>query len=163
MDETWCHHFEPEGKRQSQQWKLLNSPPPKKSRAVYKRTGKIMMTYSFHCRGSLRVDVLQRGAMQDTLQKERHHIKSKPPGLCRTESSFCTITPVPILPIGLEVSIRDLAGKVFNILRTAQIFLHFWRPKERHSWTLVSFGRGSARVGEVVDPSATYLFLQDWN
>ena len=25
------------------------------------------------------------------------------------------------------------------------------------------FGRGSARVGEVVDPSATYLFLQDWN
>ena len=27
----------------------------------------------------------------------------------------------------------------------------------------VSFGRGSARVGEVVDPSATYLFLQDWS
>ena len=27
----------------------------------------------------------------------------------------------------------------------------------------VSFRRGSARVGEVVDPSATYLFLQEWN
>ena len=26
-----------------------------------------------------------------------------------------------------------------------------------------TFGRGSARVGEIVDPSATYLFLQDWN
>ena len=26
-----------------------------------------------------------------------------------------------------------------------------------------SFGRGSARVGEVLDPSATYLFLQEWN
>ena len=25
------------------------------------------------------------------------------------------------------------------------------------------FGRESARVGEVVDPSATYLFLQEWN
>ena len=27
----------------------------------------------------------------------------------------------------------------------------------------VQVGRGSVRVGEVVDPSATYLFLQDWN
>ena len=28
---------------------------------------------------------------------------------------------------------------------------HFWRLEERHSWTSVSLGRGSARVGEVVD------------
>ena len=27
----------------------------------------------------------------------------------------------------------------------------------------VQVGRGSARVGEEVDPSATYLFLQHWN
>ena len=37
----------------------------------------------------------------------------------------------------------------------------FWRLEERHSWTSISFGGGSARLGEVVDPSATYLFLQD--
>ena len=40
---------------------------------------------------------------------------------------------------------------------------YFWRPEARHSWTSVSFGRGNARVGEVVDPSTTYLFVQDWN
>ena len=32
----------------------------------------------------------------------------------------------------------------------------FWRPEERHSWTSVSSGRGSARVGEVVDPTSFY-------
>ena len=29
-DETWCHHYEPETKRDSMQWKHASSPPPKK-------------------------------------------------------------------------------------------------------------------------------------
>ncbi|GFW96608.1 uncharacterized protein TNCV_2846651 [Trichonephila clavipes] len=29
-DRTWCHHFEPESKRLSNQWKCATSPPPKK-------------------------------------------------------------------------------------------------------------------------------------
>ncbi|GFW96138.1 hypothetical protein TNCV_958511 [Trichonephila clavipes] len=33
-DETWCHHYEPETKRDSMQWKHASSPPPKKFRAV---------------------------------------------------------------------------------------------------------------------------------
>ena len=37
---------------------------------------------------------------------------------------------------------------------------HFCRPEEIHSWMSVSFGQGSARVGEVVDPSATYSFYK---
>ena len=63
------------------------------------------------------------------------------------------------------VSFRDLAGKHFIILRTAKIFPLVTSAflAERHSWTSVSFGRGSERVSEVVDPLATYLFLQDWN
>ena len=81
------------------------------------------------------------------------------------ETSFCMIMPVPMLPVWWVMSFRDLAGKHFNILRTAQIFplatSKFWRPQERHSWTSISFWRGSARVGGVVDPSATYLFLPD--
>ena len=86
---------------------------------------------------------------------------------CRMESSFCMIIPIPILPIWWGINVRDLAGKHFNILCTTQIFPlvtpYFWRPEERHLWTSVSFGQGSVRVDEVVDPSATYLFLQDWN
>ena len=38
-----------------------------------------------------------------------------------------------------------------------------WLPEESHSGTSVSFGRGSARVGEVVYPCVTYLFLQNWS
>ncbi|GFX12870.1 hypothetical protein TNCV_1976081 [Trichonephila clavipes] len=33
-DETWCHHYEPETKRVSIQWKHALSPLPKKLRAV---------------------------------------------------------------------------------------------------------------------------------
>ena len=40
---------------------------------------------------------------------------------------------------------------------------HIFGDLKKDSWTSVSLGRGSARVGKVVDPSATYLFLQDWN
>ncbi|XP_071104776.1 uncharacterized protein [Haliotis cracherodii] len=31
MDETWVHHFEPESKQQSKQWKHVTSPIPKKA------------------------------------------------------------------------------------------------------------------------------------
>ncbi|GFW60985.1 reverse transcriptase [Trichonephila clavipes] len=37
--ETWGHHFEPEGKRQSKQWKRATSSPPKKSKAVHTGSG----------------------------------------------------------------------------------------------------------------------------
>ncbi|GFT84563.1 HTH_48 domain-containing protein [Trichonephila clavipes] len=38
-DETWCHHYEPETKRDSMQWKHASSPHPKKLRVV-KSAGK---------------------------------------------------------------------------------------------------------------------------
>ena len=41
---------------------------------------------------------------------------------CRTESSFCVITPVSVLPIWWGISLRDFAGKRLNILHTSQIF-----------------------------------------
>ncbi|UYV82452.1 hypothetical protein LAZ67_21002222 [Cordylochernes scorpioides] len=34
MDETWAHHFTPESKQQSMQWRNSGSPPPKKARTV---------------------------------------------------------------------------------------------------------------------------------
>ncbi|UYV76471.1 hypothetical protein LAZ67_14000466 [Cordylochernes scorpioides] len=34
MDETWVHHFTPESKQQSMQWRYSGSPPPKKAKTV---------------------------------------------------------------------------------------------------------------------------------
>ncbi|GFV28754.1 hypothetical protein TNCV_3987041 [Trichonephila clavipes] len=39
-DETWCHHFQPESKRQSKQWKRVTSPP-KKSKVVHTSSATI--------------------------------------------------------------------------------------------------------------------------
>ncbi|PNF29904.1 hypothetical protein B7P43_G07269, partial [Cryptotermes secundus] len=82
-DETWCHYFEPESKRQSQQWKHVNSPPPKKSKALHTSSDKVMMTFFFDCKGPLLVEFLEHGATisaqrcDDTLRA----IKSKRPGM----------------------------------------------------------------------------------
>ncbi|UYV71434.1 hypothetical protein LAZ67_8003177 [Cordylochernes scorpioides] len=42
MDETWAHHFTPESKQQSLQWRHSGSPPPKKAKTV-PSTGKVMV------------------------------------------------------------------------------------------------------------------------
>ena len=41
QDETWAHHFDPESKMQSMQWKHPGSPPPKKFKRV-SSIGKVM-------------------------------------------------------------------------------------------------------------------------
>ncbi|UYV68113.1 hypothetical protein LAZ67_5003089 [Cordylochernes scorpioides] len=41
IDETWAHHFTPESKQQSMQWRHSGSPPPKKAKTV-PSAGKIM-------------------------------------------------------------------------------------------------------------------------
>ncbi|GFX56837.1 uncharacterized protein TNCV_495851 [Trichonephila clavipes] len=51
-DETRGHHFEPESKHQSKQWKCAISPPPKKAKTVHTSPGKIMMSFFItrtHC------------------------------------------------------------------------------------------------------------------
>jgi hypothetical protein len=35
-DETWVHHYEPESKRQSMEWKHLGSPTKKEIQVVHK-------------------------------------------------------------------------------------------------------------------------------
>ncbi|GFV05259.1 histone-lysine N-methyltransferase SETMAR [Trichonephila clavipes] len=57
-DETWCHHYEPETKRDSMQWKHASSPPPKKFRAV-KSAGKVLLTVFFDVQGPLLVEFLE--------------------------------------------------------------------------------------------------------
>ena len=133
-------------------------------------TGKVIMTF-FVSRGPLLVDFLKHGA---TINEKRYAdtatrraIKSKRPGMLSDGVILLHDNTRPHTANLVRISFRDLAGKHFNFSvqpRTFPLRLpDFWLPEERHSWTSVSFGRRSARVGEVVDPSATYLFLQDPN
>ncbi|XP_071094896.1 histone-lysine N-methyltransferase SETMAR-like [Haliotis cracherodii] len=41
QDETWVHHFDPETKSQSMQWKHVTSPTPKKFKSI-SSSGKVM-------------------------------------------------------------------------------------------------------------------------
>jgi len=56
-DETWIHHWDPDIKQESMQWKHVDSLPPKKFR-TQPSAGKITVTIFWHCKGVLLVDYL---------------------------------------------------------------------------------------------------------
>ena len=56
-DETWIHHWDPETKQESMQWKHLDSPPPKKFR-TQSSAGKIMATIFWDSSGVLLIDYM---------------------------------------------------------------------------------------------------------
>ena len=60
MDETWAHHFDPETKLQSMQWKQPTSPPI----VNFLKTAsarKIMASVFWDSEGVLMIDYLERG------------------------------------------------------------------------------------------------------
>ena len=59
QDETWVHHYDPETKAQSMQWKHLDSPPPKKAR-VQPSAGKVMLTVFWQQDGVVMTDFLEK-------------------------------------------------------------------------------------------------------
>jgi histone-lysine N-methyltransferase SETMAR len=56
-DETWLHHWDPENKQESMQWKHKASPPPKKFR-TQSSAGKIMATIFWDMDGVIMIDYL---------------------------------------------------------------------------------------------------------
>ncbi|UYV63135.1 hypothetical protein LAZ67_2003260 [Cordylochernes scorpioides] len=60
MDETWAHHFTPESKQQSMQWRHSGSPPPKKAKTV-RSAGKVMLSVFWDSEGVLLLDFLNKG------------------------------------------------------------------------------------------------------
>ncbi|XP_076068328.1 histone-lysine N-methyltransferase SETMAR-like [Oratosquilla oratoria] len=62
MDEFWVHHYQPETKEQSKQWKHASSPTPKKAKVTVS-AGKVMASVCFFWdgRGVLLVDYLSKG------------------------------------------------------------------------------------------------------
>ncbi|XP_017794503.1 PREDICTED: uncharacterized protein LOC108576094 [Habropoda laboriosa] len=59
-DETWIHHYTPESKEQSEQWKRSGSPPPKKAKSILS-AGKVMASIFWDAKGILLVNYLPRG------------------------------------------------------------------------------------------------------
>lgn len=85
QDECWVHHFEPEIKRQSMQWKHPSSPAPKKAEVV-SSAGKVMASVFWDAKGIVFIDYLQKGQTineeyyTNLLRQLRKTIKSKRPG-----------------------------------------------------------------------------------
>ena len=60
QDETWVHHFDPELKLQSKQWKHTGPPPPKKLKRVHS-AGKTIASIFWDCLGVVMIDYLEHG------------------------------------------------------------------------------------------------------
>ena len=59
-DETWIHHYEPESKRQSMQWKHPSSPVAKKFK-TQPSAGKLMLTVFWDSQGPILETYQERG------------------------------------------------------------------------------------------------------
>jgi len=57
-DETWCHHYEPESKQQSMEWRHVNSPSKKKFKTL-PSAGKVMCTVFWDRKGVILLDFLK--------------------------------------------------------------------------------------------------------
>ncbi|KFM62375.1 Histone-lysine N-methyltransferase SETMAR, partial [Stegodyphus mimosarum] len=84
-DETWIHHFSPETKRSSLEWKHCSSPTRKKCRTV-PSAGKVMMTLFFDREGVVHTEFMPKGATInassycETLKRLRKSLKNRRPG-----------------------------------------------------------------------------------
>lgn len=93
MDETWVHHYTPESKVQSKQWKRSGSPPPKKAKAILSAK-KVMASVFWDCKGVIMVDYLEKGKTINAdyyctlLQRLREEIKTKRPGMLSKKVLF---------------------------------------------------------------------------
>lgn len=85
-DETWVHHYQPESKQASMQWKHKDSPTPTKFRVV-PSAGKVMATVFWDMKGVLLIEFQERGrsvtaaSYCSLLERLKTAIKNKRPGL----------------------------------------------------------------------------------
>src|SRR5215475_11816624 len=59
-DETWCHHYEPESKQKSMQWRHPSSPAAKKFK-TQPSAGKLMLTIFWYSQGPILETYQERG------------------------------------------------------------------------------------------------------
>lgn len=88
-DETWIHHWDPESKMESMQWRHTSSPPPKKFRTQVS-AGKVMATIFWDSQGVLLLDYLPHkttmtgdyyskllGTLRDAIKQKRRGMLSR--------------------------------------------------------------------------------------
>ena len=98
QDECWVHHFEPETKKQSMQWKHLQSPPSKNAKVVLSAR-KVMASVFWDAKGVVFVDYLPKGKTingeyyANLLRQLRQAIKAKRPG--KLTKGSCDIRTMP--------------------------------------------------------------------
>uniref|UniRef100_H2ZVK2 Mos1 transposase HTH domain-containing protein n=1 Tax=Latimeria chalumnae TaxID=7897 RepID=H2ZVK2_LATCH len=85
-DETWIHHWDPETKQESMQWKHQASPPPKKL-CSQPSAGKVMASILWDAKGVLLTDYMPHKTRMtgeyyaSLMQKLRQAIKEKRQGM----------------------------------------------------------------------------------
>lgn len=81
-DETWVHHYDPESKIQSMEWRATGSSGPVKAKTV-KSAGKVFATVFFDHEGVLLCDFLSKGTTMnalryvEVLEKLRYNIRNR--------------------------------------------------------------------------------------
>lgn len=134
-DETWVHHYTPETKRASMQWKHVTSPSPRKFR-VQRSAGKVMATVFWDVKGVLLLDFLERNHTitgqhySDQLEEQLHpSIRSKRRGLLskgvllqhdNARAHTANVTSSTITKLGWEVLVHppyspDLAPSDYHL------------------------------------------------
>jgi len=84
-DESWFHHFEPETKQQSMEWRHLHSPSKKKANTV-PSAAKVMGTVFWDAEGLILAEFLEPGQTitavryVQTLHKLRRALRDERPG-----------------------------------------------------------------------------------
>jgi hypothetical protein len=73
-DETWLHHYEPEGKAQSMAWRRLTSSVAKKFKSQ-PSVGKIMLTFFWNMEGAILVHFTPKG---ETINSQDRSPRSDP-------------------------------------------------------------------------------------
>ena len=94
MDETWLHHYDPETKEQSTEWRHRGEPCPKKFR-TQKSTGKVMAPVFWDKEGIIIIDYLQKGKTINAdyytslLEQLKQKLKEKRRGKLSKGVCFC--------------------------------------------------------------------------
>jgi len=84
-DESWFHHFDPEMKRQSMEWRHLHSSSKKKAKTVLS-SAKVMDTVFWDAEGLILAEFLESGQTitaaryVQTLHNLRRALRDKCPG-----------------------------------------------------------------------------------
>ena len=116
-DESWVHHYDPENKKQSMEFRHKGSPCPKKFKVV-RSAGKVLLTVFWDCQGIVHMEFLEHGNTVnsdryiETLQRLRarltrlrrgdttilHHDNARPHTSIKTRDALARLRFQEILP-----------------------------------------------------------------